>query len=188
MSPNHRGIKGAFRRRLSIVLLALGALVSWAPLLVAQDYPARPVKVIVPFPAGGTADVMPRIFADWLSRKWGQAGRGRESERRRRQYRSGDGVQVGAGRLHAPFGAAAAARDQPESLPQARLRSARIRPDHHHGAGTERARGKSEGRRQQRRRADRLCQGQSRQAHLRHPGQRHDLPSHLRNVSDDCAR
>jgi len=31
------------------------------------------VKVIVPFPAGGTADVMPRIFADWLSRKWGQA-------------------------------------------------------------------------------------------------------------------
>ncbi|HEX4040600.1 MAG TPA: tripartite tricarboxylate transporter substrate binding protein, partial [Xanthobacteraceae bacterium] len=32
----------------------------------------RPVKIIVPFPAGGTADVMPRIFADWLSRKLGQ--------------------------------------------------------------------------------------------------------------------
>jgi tripartite-type tricarboxylate transporter receptor subunit TctC len=39
----------------------------------AQDYPTRTVKVVVPFPAGGTADVMPRIFADWLSRKWGQA-------------------------------------------------------------------------------------------------------------------
>ena len=26
----------------------------------------------MPFPAGGTADVMPRIVADWLSRKWGQ--------------------------------------------------------------------------------------------------------------------
>jgi tripartite-type tricarboxylate transporter receptor subunit TctC len=38
----------------------------------AQDYPSRPVKIIVPFPAGGTADVMPRIFSDWLSRKWGQ--------------------------------------------------------------------------------------------------------------------
>ena len=38
----------------------------------AQDYPARAVKIIVPFPAGGTADVMPRVFADWLSRKWGQ--------------------------------------------------------------------------------------------------------------------
>ncbi|MGC1250450.1 MAG: tripartite tricarboxylate transporter substrate binding protein [Xanthobacteraceae bacterium] len=38
----------------------------------AQNYPARTVKIMVPFPAGGTADVMPRIFADWLSRKWGQ--------------------------------------------------------------------------------------------------------------------
>src|SRR5260370_34946919 len=40
--------------------------------LQAQDYPVRPVRIIVPFPAGGTADVMPRIVADWLSRKWGQ--------------------------------------------------------------------------------------------------------------------
>jgi tripartite-type tricarboxylate transporter receptor subunit TctC len=37
----------------------------------AQDYPARTVKIVVPFPAGGTADVMPRIFADALARKWG---------------------------------------------------------------------------------------------------------------------
>jgi tripartite-type tricarboxylate transporter receptor subunit TctC len=39
----------------------------------AQDYPTRAVKIIVPFPAGGTADLMPRIIADWLSRKWKQA-------------------------------------------------------------------------------------------------------------------
>jgi len=38
----------------------------------AQDYPDRPVKIIVPFPAGGTADAVPRIVADWLSRKWGK--------------------------------------------------------------------------------------------------------------------
>jgi tripartite-type tricarboxylate transporter receptor subunit TctC len=38
----------------------------------AQSYPTRAVKIIVPFPPGGTADVMPRIVADWLSRKWGQ--------------------------------------------------------------------------------------------------------------------
>jgi tripartite-type tricarboxylate transporter receptor subunit TctC len=38
----------------------------------AQDYPSRPVKIIVPFPAGGTADVMPRVFGEWLSKKWGQ--------------------------------------------------------------------------------------------------------------------
>jgi tripartite-type tricarboxylate transporter receptor subunit TctC len=39
----------------------------------AQDYPNRTVKIIVPFPPGGTADAMPRIVADFLSRKWGQA-------------------------------------------------------------------------------------------------------------------
>ena len=32
----------------------------------------RAVKIIVPFPAGGTADAMPRVVGDWLSRKWGQ--------------------------------------------------------------------------------------------------------------------
>src|SRR5215472_357500 len=38
----------------------------------AEDYPARVIKIVVPFPAGGTADVMPRVIAERLSRKWGQ--------------------------------------------------------------------------------------------------------------------
>ena len=38
----------------------------------AQMYPSRPVKIIVPFPAGGTADVMPRIFSEWLARNGGK--------------------------------------------------------------------------------------------------------------------
>jgi tripartite-type tricarboxylate transporter receptor subunit TctC len=38
----------------------------------AQPYPDRTVKIIVPFPAGGTADAIPRILGEWLSRKWGQ--------------------------------------------------------------------------------------------------------------------
>ena len=38
----------------------------------AEEYPDRPVKIVVPFPAGGTADAVPRIVGDWLSRKWGQ--------------------------------------------------------------------------------------------------------------------
>jgi tripartite-type tricarboxylate transporter receptor subunit TctC len=42
------------------------------PAAVAQQFPSRAVRIIVPFPAGGTADVMPRVVADWLSRKWGQ--------------------------------------------------------------------------------------------------------------------
>jgi tripartite-type tricarboxylate transporter receptor subunit TctC len=38
----------------------------------AQDYPARPIRVIVPFPAGGSADLMPRLFGEKLTAKWGQ--------------------------------------------------------------------------------------------------------------------
>jgi tripartite-type tricarboxylate transporter receptor subunit TctC len=51
--------------------LALVAIAAW-PAAQAQDYPSRAVKIIVPFPAGGTADVMPRIFTEWLAKKWGQ--------------------------------------------------------------------------------------------------------------------
>src|ERR1700738_839149 len=52
------------------LLLALPALATgWAR---AADYPDRPVKIIVPFAAGGTADAIPRLVADWLTRKWGQ--------------------------------------------------------------------------------------------------------------------
>ncbi len=52
--------------------LALAAMLAALPQADAQDYPSRPVKIIVPFPAGGTADVMPRVIGEWLSRKWGQ--------------------------------------------------------------------------------------------------------------------
>jgi tripartite-type tricarboxylate transporter receptor subunit TctC len=52
--------------------LALAAMLAALPGAGAQDYPSRPVKIIVPFPAGGTADVMPRVIGEWLSRKWAQ--------------------------------------------------------------------------------------------------------------------
>jgi tripartite-type tricarboxylate transporter receptor subunit TctC len=54
----------------------------------AEDYPERPVKIIVPFPAGGTADAVPRLVADWLSRKWGQPVV--------IEYRTGAAVNIGA--------------------------------------------------------------------------------------------
>jgi tripartite-type tricarboxylate transporter receptor subunit TctC len=38
----------------------------------AQDYPTRPVTVIVPFPAGGPSDVVARIVAEHMSRTLGQ--------------------------------------------------------------------------------------------------------------------
>jgi tripartite-type tricarboxylate transporter receptor subunit TctC len=38
----------------------------------AQPYPAKPVRVIVPFPAGGSADTLARIAATKLSERWAQ--------------------------------------------------------------------------------------------------------------------
>jgi tripartite-type tricarboxylate transporter receptor subunit TctC len=40
---------------------------------VAQSYPSSTVKIVVPNPAGGTADALPRIIADALSNVWKQA-------------------------------------------------------------------------------------------------------------------
>ena len=54
------------------VALALCLTAGLAGPVRADGYPDHTVKIIVPFPAGGTADAVPRIIADWLSRKWGQ--------------------------------------------------------------------------------------------------------------------
>jgi tripartite-type tricarboxylate transporter receptor subunit TctC len=39
----------------------------------AQDWPSKAVRIIVPFPAGGSADLMPRVVGEKLAEKWGQA-------------------------------------------------------------------------------------------------------------------
>jgi tripartite-type tricarboxylate transporter receptor subunit TctC len=53
---------------------ALSLLVSWSVFAAnsarAGDFPDHAVKIIVPFAAGGTADAVPRLVGDWLSRKW----------------------------------------------------------------------------------------------------------------------
>ena len=40
---------------------------------LAADYPVRPIKWVVPYPPGGTTDVLARIVAQWLSEKLGQS-------------------------------------------------------------------------------------------------------------------
>jgi tripartite-type tricarboxylate transporter receptor subunit TctC len=38
----------------------------------ADNYPSRQIRIVVPFPAGGTADILPRIVSERLRQKWNQ--------------------------------------------------------------------------------------------------------------------
>jgi tripartite-type tricarboxylate transporter receptor subunit TctC len=49
--------------------LCLGVLASLA---WAQSYPAKPIRLVVPFPAGGTTDILARAVAQRLTDDWGQ--------------------------------------------------------------------------------------------------------------------
>jgi len=55
--------------RFAVIALTIAASLVVSPKPRAQDYPVRPVKIVVPFPAGGTADAVPRLVGDWLSLK-----------------------------------------------------------------------------------------------------------------------
>jgi tripartite-type tricarboxylate transporter receptor subunit TctC len=60
-------------RRTLLQLIAVAAAVAGAPRLAsALDYPTRPVRIIVGFPAGSTSDVLARLVAQRLSERLGQ--------------------------------------------------------------------------------------------------------------------
>ncbi|WP_370679244.1 tripartite tricarboxylate transporter substrate binding protein BugE [Comamonas sp. GB3 AK4-5] len=53
-------------------LLALGILAAFGTAAQAQNYPTKPIKLLVPFAAGGTTDLVARVIADPLGRELGQ--------------------------------------------------------------------------------------------------------------------
>jgi tripartite-type tricarboxylate transporter receptor subunit TctC len=60
--------------RIGLVLLtaALGIVLPNDASRSQVAFPSKPVRIVVPYPAGGGTDVLGRIVADQLSRKWGQ--------------------------------------------------------------------------------------------------------------------
>jgi tripartite-type tricarboxylate transporter receptor subunit TctC len=59
-------------RSAAIVGLLLGTVFCWNSALVAADWPHRTVRLIAPVPAGSGTDFSARLFAERLSRRWGQ--------------------------------------------------------------------------------------------------------------------
>jgi tripartite-type tricarboxylate transporter receptor subunit TctC len=60
------------RRQFLQLATSAFALQVFPQAVFAQNYPTRPVRQIVGFPAGGAADTASRIICDWLTRRLGQ--------------------------------------------------------------------------------------------------------------------
>jgi tripartite-type tricarboxylate transporter receptor subunit TctC len=59
-------------RRTFLCLTTAAMLSSVSRNARAQTYPTRPVRIIVPFPAGGTADILARLTGQWLLERLGR--------------------------------------------------------------------------------------------------------------------
>jgi tripartite-type tricarboxylate transporter receptor subunit TctC len=60
------------RRQFLHLAASTAALPAVSRIAWAQTYPTRPVRFIVPFPAGGSTDVGARVIGAYLSRAFGQ--------------------------------------------------------------------------------------------------------------------
>ena len=59
-------------QRSLIIFFALTAFMLPAQCGAAEDYPSRPLRFFVPFPAGGGTDGLARILGGKLTEMWGQ--------------------------------------------------------------------------------------------------------------------
>jgi tripartite-type tricarboxylate transporter receptor subunit TctC len=67
-----RGGETHMPRRIANLAAAMLFVVTATTAGGAQDYPARPVKVVVPFPAGGGTDALTRVIAKGMEQRLGQ--------------------------------------------------------------------------------------------------------------------
>jgi tripartite-type tricarboxylate transporter receptor subunit TctC len=65
--------EGKLMRKTFAARLVGAILLAAAPAAaLAQDFPTRTIKIVVPVPPGSAADILPRIVAEKLSARWGQ--------------------------------------------------------------------------------------------------------------------
>src|SRR3977135_3093046 len=56
----------------AVLAVSLAAILAVAAPAHAQDWPQRPVTIVVPFAAGGSADLLARILQKYMQEKFGQ--------------------------------------------------------------------------------------------------------------------
>ena len=59
-------------KRIATAFFVAASLAGFAPAAQAQTYPSKPIRIIVPYPAGGTSDILARSIGQKLSESLGQ--------------------------------------------------------------------------------------------------------------------
>ena len=62
----------AFTRRKTLALMTLAAACAIGGAQAQEPYPSKPIRFIVPYPAGGGTDTIARLIGTQLSQRWGQ--------------------------------------------------------------------------------------------------------------------
>lgn len=68
----HVSIMGCFSRAQAAIVLLAALSLCGAVAQAADSYPSKPIRMVIPYAAGGGPDVVARIIADKVTPGWGQ--------------------------------------------------------------------------------------------------------------------